>query len=425
MIASICSILLMLPLAASAASTQPVAGREIALDEAYRLALKRSEALAQQGFTIEELQARVDELWSNVRPRVALTGSQIWQDDPGPSAGGGGFNTFTQTSRPQAQITAHQPLFSGFREFLAVRTTKSQTEAARLQLKRAEQLIYQDVASAYTNLLSLHIEMRSRQALVDLTEERIKELRQRASIGRSRESEVLAARSQRAQAVADLESARGQERNAQALLRFLTGLEEDLFPKDVPLPAAEVVDPFLERAEKRADVAARRLDLESARSGVAIQSRQRLPSIALDGNYYLKRPAGFSEHIRWDATLSATLPLYYGGAISAQVRQAEARAKSAEQAVSLARRAAEREVRQAHAALDSSLSMVKALDTALELADANAKAQTADYRLGLVTNLEVLSALNSALQTRLNLDRARLQAALNRIQLEVASGGAQ
>jgi outer membrane protein len=417
------AVLVLLPSFARAASTDTPVGRPITLSQAYGLALARSEELSQRRHGVEELEQRIRELWSNVKPRLALTGTQTWQDTPGET--GGASSSFTQTSRPQAAVTLHQPLFSGLREFLALKATRAQDEAAQLQLKRAQELLYQDVAAAYVNLLSLHLEMRSRQALIDLTEDRIKELRSRERIGRSRESEVLAAQSQQAQAVSDLEAARGQERTAQAILRFLTGLEEDLFPADLPVPGPELLQPFLDRARRRADVSARLKDVDASRSSVSVQSRQRLPTVSFDGNYYLKRPTGFSEHIRWDAILSASLPLYYGGAISAQTGQAKARLASAEDALSLALRAAERDVRQTHSSLDSSLSVVAALERALTLADANAKAQTADYRLGLVTNLDVISALNTALETRLRRDRAKLQAALARVQLEVAAGGLQ
>ena len=413
--------LLCLANGARAASTSPVAGRPISLPEAYRLTLARSEELAQRQYSVRELEARISELWSNVKPRLGLAGTQFWQDTPGEAAGGA--SNLTQTSRPQAAVTLHQPLFSGLREFLALKATRAQGESAQLQLQRVRQLIYQDVAGAYVNLLSVHLEMKSRQALIDLTEERIKELRSRERIGRSRESEVLAAQSQQAQAVSDLAAARGQERRAQAVLRFVTGLEEDLSPAGLAMPSAQAAEPFLERARRRPDVMARLRDIEAARTAVDIQRRQRWPSINLDGNYYLKRPVGVTEHIRWDATLSASVPLYDGGAVSGQTAQAQARFGSAEQGLSLTLRTAERDVRQSHAALDSALSVVSALERALTLADANAKAQTADYRMSLVTNLDVISALNTALETRLRLDRARLQAALARVQLEVAAGG--
>ena len=151
--------------------------------------------------------------------------------------------------------------------------------------------------------------------------------------------------------------------------------------------------------------------------------RQSWPSLAADGSYYVKRPDGFQRDIRWDATLSLSLPLYFGGSISAQTEQARARGRSADLAFALAQRKTDTEVRSTFDDLQSMLAIVAALERSLDLARRNADAQAADYRLGLVTNLDVLNALNAVQTTRLALENARLDAALAAAKLEVASGG--
>lgn len=423
MILALFLIGLLAPYPAGAQSASTAAARSISLEGAFALAAARSEILAQRGEAVAELEANIDEIWSNVKPRFAIAASNIWQDTPPPSSSGGFANNFTQSSRPQAAITGHQALFSGLREFLAAKSGKAQGESARLALQRAKQMLYQDVSRAYLDLLGAYQEIAVRQSLLELTSQRIKDLKERQKIGRSRTSEVLAAESQRAQTSSQLETVRGQEKVYQWMLGFLTGVEGELAPAGVALPVQEDLSHFLELARERADVRARRLDKEASALFVDIQSRQRWPTVALDGNYYLKRPAGFSEKIRWDATLSASLPLYAGDSIGAQVRQARARDRSAGQALTLALRQAELEVRSAHSQLGSALTVVAALENATTLAQANARAQSEDYRLGLVTNLEVLGSWNTAEETRLRLEQARLDAYWSRVRLEVAAGG--
>lgn len=416
--------LLFLPLLLSswaAASTGTVAGKPISLEEAYKLSLTRSEQLAIQGQGVAELEARISELYSNVRPRVSVIGSHLWQDEPD---GGGGFATnFAQRTRPEARVNARQPLFSGFREFLAVRSAKRSVEAGELDLLAAKQKLYQDVADAYLRLLGVHQELETRRRVVEHTSDRAEDLRQRERIGRSRKSELLAAESQLAQTVADLETAKGDEREAQWALRFLTGSEEDLAPADVALPAAPAIQDYLSRARARPDVEARRKEAEALRLATRSEGRQRWPTIAAEGNYYLKRPTGFTETIKWDALVSASLPLYAGGQISADVAQARARERAAEQKLALALRTAELEARTRHEALTADLSRVAALEKAARAAEANARAQAADYRNGLVTNLDVLTSLNVEQEARLRYVRARLDAYLSLARLEVAAGG--
>jgi outer membrane protein len=415
----ICFALAAALLAVSNAPASAADAKSLTLDEAYSAALTRSEEIAEKGQTYAQVAAQIDEIWSEVKPRLNRNANHVWQDTPGP-----GVNFPLPANQHTVAVNGPQPIFAGLRDFLAVRATKVQSESAELALKRAKQLLYQDVAAAYLNLLQNHRQISTLEAQVKLTDDRVKELRNFVDIGRSRKSEILAAQSQLAQNQADLEAARGSERLSQETLQFLTGLTAELAPQEIATPAeAEDEKPFLDRSQTRPDVEAARKDFEYADLYVTIQGRQYLPSVFLDGNYYLRRPNNFSKNVHWDATLSGVLPIYYGGQIGAQVREAKAVRGFKEAALSLASRQAELDVRSAHSDLVSDLSVVKALQNAMTLAEANAKAQAEDYRHGLVTNIDVLASLTTVQNTRLRLDQAEIQAYDAGIRLEVAAGG--
>jgi outer membrane protein len=406
-------------LAAAPSSASAADPRSLSLDDAYSAALARSEEIAEKGQTYAQVVAQVDEIWAEVKPRLNLNANHVWQDTPGP-----GVNFPLPANQNTVAINGHQPLFAGLRDFLAVRATKVESASAELALKRAKQLLYQDVAGAYLNLLQNRREIATLESQVKLTDDRVKELRNFVEIGRSRKSEILAAQSQLAQSQADLEASRGRERLSQATLQFLTGLEQELAPQEIATPeTADDEKPFLDRAQTRPDVEAARKDFEYADLYVTIQGRQYLPTVALDGNYYLLRPNNFSKNVHWDATLSGQLPIYYGGQVGAQVREAKAVRAFKEAALSLALRKALLDVRASHSDLVSDLSVVRALQNAMSLAEENAKAQAADYRHGLVTNIEVLASLTTVQNTRLRLDQAEIQAYDARVRLEVAAGG--
>ncbi len=404
-----------------AVSARPAAAepRPLTLDQAYAAALKRSEAVAEKGETYAQTMAQIDYLWSQVKPRLNLNATQMWQDTPGPNVG------FPIPSDQHiVAINGHQPLFSGLRDLLAVKAGKRQGESAEFAYQRAKQLLYQDVTNAYLNLLESRRDIATHETQVKFTTDRVKELRNFEDLGRSRKSEVLAAQAQQAQDVADLETARGLERVQQATLQFLTGLEDELAPAEISAPTqAEDIKPFLDRAQRRPDVEGARKDLEYSDLYVSIQKRQYWPTVFVDGNYYLQRSVAFYQNITWDATLTGQLPIYYGGQIGAQTRQARAQRGYNEQALSLALRTAELDVKFAHSDLVSDLAIVKALENAMTLAEADAKAQIADYRHGLVTNIDVLTSLTVVETTRLRLDAAQIQAYYARVRLEVAAGG--
>jgi len=396
---------------------EPLTARRLDLAESYRLALLRSERLAQSGETYAEMLAKADELWSNILPRISLMGSEALLQVPAGTAG------LFHGNNEQGWITLHQPLFSGLREFLAYRAAKDIGRSSELLLERAKHLLYQDVGRAYLDLLAAQDEIAIRQAVVAITEGRVRELREFFRVGRARSSELLAVESLHAQNLAALETTRAREMVAQFKLGFLTGLEETLVP--VPVAASGQAPPLefvLPKARLRPDVESRRADLEAAELAVKVVSRRRWPSISLDTNYYFQRPAGASRDVKWDASIMGALPLYTGGEIGSQVRQKEAQLRAKTLALAEAERIAELEVKSAHRDLFSSNIVVAALEKAAKLAEDNAKAQAEDYRLGQVTNLDVLGSLNSLQQARLQLDTARLDAVWSRVRLETAAG---
>ncbi len=400
------------------AAEVPPPGRPIALAEALTLAVKRSEILAADRAGVDEAQARIAELRAAALPRLSVNGTWKFQDEARADDVSSRFN---ESSQRTAWLSLRQPLFSGFREFLLLRAGRALHEAQAADLARAEALLGLDVARAYTGLLRTRRAIAIRMGVRDLTAARVADLDERSRVGRSRASEVIAARAQLARQDAELERLRGDDAVAGDGLAFLTGQDERLEPQPLPAPPLPALDPLLAAAAARADVTARGRELAAAELAAVAARRERWPVLSADGAYYLERP-GISEDVRWDSTLSAQLPLFAGGAVAARVRAAEAVRRGASERAALAGRLAALEVRAAHRELDATLRSVAALATAEELAGKNAAAQTEDYKNGLVTNLEVLGALDTLMETRLQLEDARLAAALGAVALETAAG---
>ena len=65
---------------------------------------------------------------------------------------------------------------------------------------------------------------------------------------------------------------------------------------------------------------------------------------------------------------------------------------------------------------------IKAFDTALEKAKRSYDETIKDYRLGLVSNLDVLTSLNLYLDNKRNFEKTKILAILNHKQLEAAAG---
>ncbi|HCC48613.1 MAG TPA: hypothetical protein DEQ38_10950 [Elusimicrobia bacterium] len=382
--------------------------RAVSMPEVYTLALGRSEQLAAQAEGVAQLDAAERQLGAAFRPSFDFNASLSKQQNADAASRG--------------YFSGSYGLFSGMRDYLAAKAASSRTGAARLDLERARQQLYLSAAQAYLNLLAAQREVFIRGGQLEVTGRRIAELETRAAIGRSRRGEVVSARSQLAQDKASRLAALSDERLAQQALKFITGLSADLAPAAIELHARADLKRYLDLALARPDIQARRLAVRSASWQAEIQDRGQWPSVSLAANYYVLRSPMPDPVNRWDAGAFLNVPLYTGGLLQGKKEAAYSARRGAEIALDLAQRQALSEVSAAFEEYDYSLKQADSLAEALALADENARYQQEDYKLGLVTNLDVLNALNTAQQTRLALSQAQARTSLALIKLETAAG---
>src|ERR1019366_879589 len=200
-------------------------------------------------------------------------------------------------------------LFSGMRDYITARSAGLKTGAARLDLTRAKQALYLDVAQAYITLVNVRQEIGVRRDQLAVPSNRIKELTEREAIGRSRKSELVAAQTQLAQDDSALESAKGREDFARLQLGFLTGLSGDLAPELLPVPQPLTRESYLLKAQTRFDVEAARRTLEATRLDVDVQKHLRWPTVNAAADYFPVRSTP-DEDVHWDAGLSLNLPIF-------------------------------------------------------------------------------------------------------------------
>jgi outer membrane protein len=120
--------------------------------------------------------------------------------------------------------------------------------------------------------------------------------------------------------------------------------------------------------------------------------------------------------------LALTVPLFAGGANLSRIREASSVDRQSALEKRRVRRLAEQDIRTVYNRAVSDSAQAGALTTATALAERSYQEQTKDYRLGLVTNVDVLQALASALESRRALNRATFTLRSDLIVLDAASG---
>jgi outer membrane protein len=397
--------------------TSSALAQTYSLSDCYEFARKRSETILDQQEQLKQAEEKYNQAIGAVLPQITATASYLIQQQLPNSSG------FLQSTQPAARITATQPLFRGLREFATLKQLKNLTEAQQETKNQAELILHQEVATHYFNLLTLDKDLQTIKKEIDYFEQRIKDLQSRVRIGRSRLSEVLTNETSLTTLVAQSEQIRGQITATRSLFSFVTGLPLDFSIKDTDSAQFQLkgIDEYLSQLEHRPDIASLRSQENAANQNVSTAWGAHLPSLDLTGNYYLLR-SGFLQDIKWDATLSLTIPIFTGGATQSLVREAASQRQQAELALTRLRRQAESEVRSLHATLQADSLQVASLEKAAQIAEKNFKEQTREYRLGLVTNIEVLQSLTSYHEIQRSLFRAKYAYLLDQERIKISTG---
>ncbi len=221
---------------------------------------------------------------------------------------------------------------------------------------------------------------------------------------------------------AQREQLQGQLSVARETFVFLSGLDSRSTLRDNEImPASlEPVDEYLARVELRPDVQAGKKRLAAGQENIAVARGAHLPTLDLNGNYYLDRPGNLKD-ITWDVQLALNVPIFAGGSLQSKVREAQSQRAQAELGLEQLRRQAQQEIRTLHQSVLFDRAQLEALEKATEIAEKNYAAQTRDYRLGLVTNLDVIQALTAYLENQRAADRVRYTMKLDYLKLQAAT----
>lgn len=388
------------------------------LSEAFDAAMRQSENVAITKESIEQAEARIWQAQGHLWPQIFAEGQYFRQDPPASTI-------FGRSERYQTRINGSQTLFSGLREFSALKGFRAQRRAGQADFDQAAALLYRDVARSFYGLVSADIEISDIDDEIRIYDDRVKELQQRLRIGRSRASEKLAIESAQARLRADRQGLLIERSTQVEIFRFLTGLS-DVTPNDQePLPLTPPdVNQFLTALDRRPDVRAEVERYNAAHQAVHVAQADHYPTLNATGNYYPIRTNDLNDLHKdptWDVQGTITLPLFSGGTVVGQVREKKSQRLAQDLKMREIKRMAEQEIRTIFERLRIDLDQLQALKVALELSQQDYKAQTREYRLGLVTNLDVLQALVSEQQNRRDYNKAIYAAKLDRVLLEIAS----
>ncbi|MFA6600751.1 MAG: TolC family protein [Candidatus Omnitrophota bacterium] len=404
----------------------PANAAPLALPESFALALKRSEALAIKNVEIEKTWADFLRATGTAIGDVDYTLTDFFQQPLDSDSGGssGVSSTYTQEERRERKFVISQPLFQGFKSMAALTAVGSIKRQRSRDRDRAEQVLFLDVVRAYVAVLRSEHDLQITSEIRDLLRNRAKELKDWEAIGRSRLSEIANAETLLQSAEASLARTRGEHAIQRHILEFLTGISlEGRTLADIhsEVTAPDPLQSFVGYARSRPDVQAARESVKTSLQTILIAQSELWPKISLDSNVYDRRE-GFQGGIHWDALLTMKVPLSRGGTTLGNMKETYSNWKQSKLSYSQTYRLAVLDIQRSYESWVSSYEQYKSLEQAVKSADQNYVLQKDDYAHNLVSNLEVLQALESLNNTRLNFNHAYYDLQVEYWNLQVACG---
>ncbi|MEQ8661534.1 MAG: TolC family outer membrane protein [Gammaproteobacteria bacterium] len=327
-------------------------------------------------------------------------------------------------------VSLQQPVYFHDR-LIALRQADKRVQQAQLEVVVAHQDLMLRVAERYFEVLAARDSLQFAQAAKESLERQLEQARQRFEVGLIAITDVQEAQAGYDRALADEISAQNAIENAIEALREVTASYHDdllelgdTLPLGSPEPAN--IDAWTRTAiDNNLEIAAALAATDIAREEISRQTAQHYPTLAIVGGHNFNRAGGrfgSAKVHQSDINLELNLPLYNGGRVLSQTRQAEHEHRATLDRLEQARRGVQRDTRQAYLGVSARISSVKALEQAVLSSSTALESTRAGFEVGTRTAVDVVAAERVLSEARRDLARARYDYILETLRLKQAAG---
>lgn len=391
----------------------------LTLTDCYELALQQSELIAINTDLIKEAEARFLQALSIMMPYISFQSTDLQEETPNI---GGTFGTLKSTKFSERQFQIKQTIFSGFKAIAAMKGSGLEKMQRKDEKLRAEQLLLVDVANAFYLYLELLDDYRALYRIKAALKDRIKELRFRESLGRSRQTEVVNAKTQLYTVESNLKLVRNQQVLSRQLLEFLIGRPVSKLSDSYPVPDTLLPEEYyVAKFENRPDLRAADYARKFAKAQLDVINSDFLPTVSWQGNFYTQRTA-FDKGTDWDVMLKMDIPIFSGTETLGKSKEYKLKAHESELLYERLRRKAPYDIKDAYVKFATALAVHDDLRSAYTTAKLNYYLQRKDYRRSLVSNLDVLAAIQTLQDSQRSYIHALYEAKRLYWQLRVSTG---
>jgi outer membrane protein len=350
------------------------------------------------------------------------------------------FDGRVSTTTHRYGVDLRQNVFR-WENWVALQRADAQVAQAEADYQAAQQDLMERVAQRYFDVLAAQDDLEAQQVALISIKRQLDQAESRFQIGLIAITDVEEARAAHDSGAAAVIAAKRTLASTQELLREITGdpfdwLARPIEPFELANPDPVSEDRWVEMAlQQNLALVSSRLAADIARENVSTARGGHYPSLDLVGSRYKAMsngvdtftdgtPAGGTTLDQTQRTigLQLTFPIYSGGMVSSQVRQAVYQHRAAKERVERVARQTEHDARDSYLGVLSEISRVKALRRAVESNAISLRATESGYEAGTRTAVDVLQSRQLWVQATTDYSRSRYDYMLNVLKLQQAAG---
>ena len=363
-------------------------------------------------------------------PTVSASANTFWNDESW-KARSFGIDTDAKYNSNGWSVTLSQPLFR-MQNWVAYTQAELAVAQAEAQFVAARQALIVRVTQAYFDVLLAQEALTTTRAQKVAISEQLAAAKRSFEVGTATITDTNEAQSRYDLIIAQELAAENDLAVKRETLRTVVGKDEgELKPLKpgvallTPRPAdinqwvgmAENANPTVQASQASYEIATREIERQHA------GHYPTLDLVAGHNNMHTKSMMVGANQIDGDRIgLQLSIPLYSGGAVMSQEREAAALKEKAAADLDNTRRQAALDVRSAYLGVTSGLSQVKAFEAAMVSSKSSLDSNKTGYEVGVRINIDVLNAQSQLYTTQQSLAKARLDTLLALLRLKLAAG---
>jgi outer membrane protein len=350
------------------------------------------------------------------------------------------FSGKVDTTVHRYTVDLRQNLFR-WENWEALKRADSQVAQAEADYQAAQQDLIERVAQRYFDVLGAQDDLEAQQVALISVSRQLDQAEARYKIGLIAVTDVEEARASHDSTAAAVIAGKRFLASTLELLREIIGDPFDSLAR--PIEPFEMVNPdpisedrWVEMAlQQNLSLVSSRLAADIARENASIARGGHLPTLDLVGSagkltndgvdvFDNGNPAGGTtlNQRQRSIGIQLTFPIYSGGLVSSQVRQAVYLHRAAKERLERVARQTEHDARDAYLGVLSEISRVKALHRAVESNTIALRATESGYEAGTRTAVDVLQSRRLWVQAQTDYSHSRYDYMLNVIKLQQAAG---